>query len=89
MSGYNFQENIVFLFEDLFILTISVDPDEMQHYIWVFTVCKSTYLGVSHIQRVNPISDRVPSMNTIFNIINTRCVRNSLKIIIISSFETV
>ena len=25
----------------------------MQHFIWVFTVCKSTYLGVSNTQRVN------------------------------------
>ena len=25
----------------------------MLHYIWVFTVCKSTHLGVSRIQRVN------------------------------------
>ena len=26
----------------------------MLHFIWVFTVCKSTHLGVSLIQRVNP-----------------------------------
>ena len=38
---------------DLFYLTNSVDPDEMQHFIWVFTVCKSICLGVSQIQRVN------------------------------------
>ena len=25
----------------------------MQHFIWVFTVHKRTYLGVSHTQRVN------------------------------------
>ena len=25
----------------------------MQHFIWVFTVCKSTRVGVSHIQRVD------------------------------------
>ena len=35
-------------------LTNSVDPDEMPYYaafIWVFSVCKSTHLGVSHIQK--------------------------------------
>ena len=26
----------------------------MQHFIWVFTVCQSTHLGVSFLQRVNP-----------------------------------
>ena len=33
----------------------SVDPDELQlcaAFIWVSTVCKSTHLGVSHIQTV-------------------------------------
>ena len=49
------------LSEDLFYLyTNSVDPDEMQHnkcsimlhFIWVFTVCKSTRLGVCRIQRI-------------------------------------
>ena len=41
-----------FLSEDLFTLTNSIDP-EMRHFIWVFTVCKSTHVKVSHIQRVN------------------------------------
>ena len=27
----------------------------MQHFIWVFTVCKSTPSGVSHIQRFKPL----------------------------------
>ena len=35
------------------IIAISVDPDEMQHFIWVFTVCQSDCLGVSSLQRVN------------------------------------
>ena len=33
--------------------TESIDPDEMQHFISVFSVCKSNRLGVSQIQRVN------------------------------------
>ena len=36
-------------------LTNSVDPDEMphmRHFIRVFTVCKSTHLGVTSIQTV-------------------------------------
>ena len=44
-------------------LTNSEDPDEMPHYeafimrhsIWVFNVCNSTHLGVSHMQKVNCI----------------------------------
>ena len=39
------------LSEDLFNL-YNIDPDET--FIWVYTVCKSTHLGVSHIPRVNP-----------------------------------
>ena len=57
------KRNIVFLFQKeilycfvwrsfFFTLTNSVDPDEMRHFIWVFTVCKSNSLGVSCIQRV-------------------------------------
>ena len=46
MSGYNFDKIYCSLLsEDLFTLTNSVDPDEMQHYAefyLVFTVCKST-----------------------------------------------
>ena len=44
-----------FLSEDLFYLINSVDPDEMQHFAAFhpgFTVCKSSHLGVSRIQRV-------------------------------------
>ena len=42
--------------EDLFTLANSLDPDEMPHdaaFHWFFTVCKSTCLGVSHIEGVN------------------------------------
>ena len=36
------------------IVLDSVDPDEMLHYfIWVFTVCLSTHLGIYSIQRAN------------------------------------
>ena len=45
--------------EFLFIFTNSVDPDEISmllHFIGVFTVCKSTCLGVSRIQRDKNLS---------------------------------
>ena len=32
VSGYNFQKYCISMSEDLFYLTNSVDPDEMQHY---------------------------------------------------------
>ena len=31
----------------------NADPDVIQHFIWFFTVCQSTRLGVSSIQKVN------------------------------------
>ena len=41
----------------VYILANSADPDEMphgmRHFIWVFTVCKSTNFWVSGFQRVN------------------------------------
>ena len=46
---------ILFLKTYIFTITNSEDPDEMQHmlhFIWVFTVCKNTRLGVSRLQRV-------------------------------------
>ena len=52
MSGYDFKKKILNIF---FTFTNSEDPDEMPHYghfIWVYTVCKSTPLGVSRMQRV-------------------------------------
>ena len=45
--------------EDRFYLANSADLDEMLHYIWVFTVCGSTHLGVSGIKRVINIDFRV------------------------------
>ena len=35
-----------------FVLANSTDPDEMLHFIWVFTVCKSPDSGVSSLKRV-------------------------------------
>ena len=40
------------------VIANSVEPDEM-HFIWVYTVCQSTRLGVSCIQRVNPFLQRL------------------------------
>ena len=51
VSGYNLKIYRINLSEDLFTITNSVDPEEMEHFIWVFTDCKSTHLGVSHIQK--------------------------------------
>ena len=49
--GYNFQKYSIILSEDLSLTLQTVDPDEMP-WIWIFTVCKSTHLGGSRIQRV-------------------------------------
>ena len=56
VSGYSLKNIVFFCLKIFFTFTNSVDPDEchmMWHFIRVFTVCKSTRLGVSHIQRVN------------------------------------
>ena len=57
VSGYNFSKSIGFFCLNIFfIFTNSVGLDEMQHFaafVWVFTVCKSTCLAVSQIQRVD------------------------------------
>ena len=45
-----FKKYCILSSEGLFTFTNSVDPDEM-HFIWVFSVCKFTRLGVSQIQR--------------------------------------
>ena len=43
VSGYNFKK-CIFLSEDLlYLYKQSTDPDEIQHFIWVPTVCKSTF----------------------------------------------
>ena len=45
ITDYNFQIKFI----DCFVLANSVDPDEMLHFIWVFTVCQSTHLVVTRI----------------------------------------
>ena len=37
----------------------------MLHFIWVFTVCKSTHLGVSRIQRVNRIPIHIDTISMV------------------------
>ena len=59
-------------------VTNSVGPDEIPHnavismrdFIWVFFFCKSTHLGVSHIQRV---------IDLIFKTFYEHCNRNYRK----------
>ena len=54
VSGYNFQNNIALFCLKIFLtFTNSVDPDKMQHFIWISTACKTTSLGVFGIQRLN------------------------------------
>ena len=59
MSGYYLLYKTQPSSEDQFNFTKSVNSDEMQHitlhFIWVFTVYKSTRLGVSQIQNVDSI----------------------------------
>ena len=56
VSGYNSQYIVLFCQKIFITLTNSVDPDEiMLHFIWVFTVSKSTGLGVSRKQRGIPL----------------------------------
>ena len=54
MSGYNLKKKCILFPEDLFYLYKQCRPwcSIMLHFIWVFTVCKSTSLGVSRIQAV-------------------------------------
>ena len=56
MSDYNLKNIVFFRLKIFFTFTNSVEPDEMQHYaafhLGLFTVCKSTRLGVSRIQSV-------------------------------------
>ena len=60
-SGYKLKKNIVFFYVMIFVtFTNSVDPDKcsnMLHFISVFTVCKSTRLWASSIQRHKLIRD--------------------------------
>ena len=54
VSDYNLKKKKLYSFVcRSFTLTNSVELDEMQHFTWIFTDCKSTRLGVSGIQRVN------------------------------------
>ena len=55
VSGYNFNTFFVFIVWRSFlpwqtVLTL-IKCQSMRHFIWVFTVCKSTCLGVAWIQR--------------------------------------
>ena len=52
VPGYNLQKKYFLLSQDMFYLILIKYSIEL-HFIWVFTVCKSTRLGVSRIQRVN------------------------------------
>ena len=61
MSGCNFQKEkekqSVFFYDDCFIFTRSIEPNEVQlimlHFILAFTVCIiSTRIGVSRIQKM-------------------------------------
>ena len=58
-SQFNiFNLNIIVLLKIVYILANSADPDEMpheQHFIWVFTVCQTTYLSVSRMKRVKTL----------------------------------
>ena len=60
------------LSEDMFTFTNSVDPYEMQHFIWVFTVCKSTHLGVSRVQWANIC------YNKSLNVIGCLCFKSNV-----------
>ena len=45
VTGYCFQKNSLFLLLKInFVKLNSADPDEMWHFIWVYTVCRSTLL---------------------------------------------
>ena len=58
-----FPENVVFFSLKIdVVLANSADPDEMPPYaafLWVFTVCQRTCLGVSGLQMVIHISSKV------------------------------
>ena len=72
MSGNNFQKNIaLFCLMIFFILTNSVDPDEMQHHYAAFHLglhCLQKYLlGVSQIQLVKHPLPEITSQNVIIS----------------------
>ena len=56
-TGYiinnEFPNNIVcFSPQIVFVLEKSVDPDEMQHVTWFFTICQNNHLGVTSIMSI-------------------------------------
>ena len=59
VSGYNFKKCIILSEDLLYLYKQSTDPDEIQHFIWVSTVCKSTFFA-SQIHRDN-IFTKIPS----------------------------
>ena len=65
VSGYILFLNICIFCLNIFLtLTNSVDSDEMQHYAafhLCLHFCKSTHLGVSQIQRVNFLFEKLLS----------------------------
>ena len=56
MSCY-FQKNCIISLKIVFVFANNVDPGEipylMQHFIWGFTICQSTHLGFTSVQKVN------------------------------------
>ena len=52
VTGYNSKKCIILSEDLLYLYKQSTDPDEIQHFIWVSTVCKSTIFA-SPIQRDN------------------------------------
>ena len=70
----------------ILILANRVDPNEMQHFIWVFTVCQSSRYRVSSIQRVKNIvyyvcinviylnKFKVSSIQLVKNIVHNVCI---------------
>ena len=59
MSSYNLKKILYFFLKIIFTFTNSVDPNDskchiVQHFVWVFTVCKHTLnYGFTPLQRVN------------------------------------
>ena len=55
-SQVEITNHFVLLLEKIvFILANSGSPDEMAHFDRVFTICQSTALGISSIQRVKNV----------------------------------
>ena len=57
LKGFPVKSYLIFMYmyfcpTFFFFIANSADPDEMPHFIWVFTVCQSTCLLVSRMQRI-------------------------------------